>query len=182
MLVIQTQGVGYVEYCSGSTPTQRSRWITGHTAFGSAVRLDTFGFRSCNYQAIFLYWREFPSDPTDPAYTWEPGSFQFYGVRIGVFDYIIPPAGGATNGCGSSVGFTSSCAANVSPTCCCCAATATGTLAATRRYYASASTQNNCGNGNRLRPSIGMFPWNAAVGDPVPPGVEFDCPESMEIG
>lgn len=184
MLVIQTQGVGFVEYCSGSTPLQRARWLAASgfsTEFANPFTINTFGTRTCDFQAIFLYWREYPSDPTDPEYTWTPGEYQFYGVRIGVFDYIIPPTGGATGGCGSSAGVSSLCSSSASATCCCCAATATGPLAPERRFYATVSSSNACGNGNRLRPSFGMFPWNAAAGDPLPPGLEFDCPETLEI-
>lgn len=185
MLVIQTQGVGFVEYCSGSTPIQRQRWLAASgfsNTFINPFTIDTFGARTCDYQAIFLYWRDYPTDPTDPDYVWSPGEFRFYGVRIGVFDYIIPPAGGSSGGCGTSDGFSSACRQSQSATCCCCAATATGALASQRRFYATAGGGDACGDGNRLRPSFAMFPWNAAVGDPVPPGIEFDCPETMEIG
>lgn len=176
MLVVQTQGVGFAEYCSGSTPTQRQRWL------GLGTFVNSFGFRTCTFQAVFLYWRPFSSDPSQPEYEWTPGEYQFYGVRIGVFDYLIPPANGSTGGCGTSQGFSSACSPAQSSTCCCCSATAVGSLASSRRFYASSNTSGACGNGNRLRPSFGMFRWNAALGEPLPPGLEFDCPETLEIG
>jgi len=192
MLVVATAGVGFVERCrvnQQGQPVQASEYVGrvpggGYTP-GTSTGLATLGSRNCAHQAIFLYWREFPSDPTDPDYEWTPGEYQFYGARIGVFDHVVPPIGGSTGGCGST-SWHSMCDSTTNPTCCCCAATATGSLASSRRYYASSNAAQACGNNasasrNRWSAVIGMFPWNAALGEDPPPGVEIECSGSLEI-